>query len=262
MSSSLSGLRVVVTRPENQADELCRRLRALGAEPLLFPTIAIAPPQETGPLDRAIARLADYDWIMFTSVNGVEQFWRRLEKTGTPGGALPPAYRGKIAAIGPATAEALRQRGAPVQFIPAEYRAEAILEKIGDVTGQRILLPRADIARPALADGLRARGAQVDDVAAYRTVRGDPPPAAFEALLAGVDVVTFTSSSTVRNFVSLTEGLDYGSPLIACIGPVTADTARELGLPVHVMAGQYTIEGLVNALEIEFQKGSSLKRTL
>jgi len=255
MSSSLSGLRVVVTRPENQTEELCKRLAALGAEPVLFPTIAIAPPETGGPLDQAIARLADYDWIVFTSVNGVEQFWQRLEKVEAHGDAsLGPTrlatYRGKIAAIGPATAEALRQRGAAVQLIPAEYRAEAILDKIGDVTGQRILLPRADIARPVLADGLRAMGAQVDDVAAYRTVRGDPPQSAFEALLAGVDVITFTSSSTVRNFVSLTDGLDYGSPLIACIGPVTADTARELGLPVDVMAEEYTVDGLLNALRV------------
>jgi uroporphyrinogen-III synthase len=154
----------------------------------------------------------------------------------------------KIAAIGPATAEALHQRGALVHLMPAEYRAEAILDEIGDVAGQRILLPRADIARPTLADGLRALGAQVDEVAAYRTVAGVPPPPAFDALRAGVDVITFTSSSTARNFVALTAGLDYGDPLIACIGPVTATTARELGLHVDVVAKEYTIDGLLNAL--------------
>jgi uroporphyrinogen-III synthase len=133
--------------------------------------------------------------------------------------------------------------------MPDEYRAEAILDVIGDVTGQRILLPRADIARPALANGLRAMGAQVQDVAAYRTVKGTPPPAAFDALRAGVDVVTFTSSSTIRNFVSLTNGLDYGRPLMACIGPVTAATAHEVGLPVDVVAKEYTIDGLLEALK-------------
>lgn len=249
----MTGRRVVVTRAQDQAEELCKRLRALGAEPVLFPVIAIAPPETGSPLDQAVARLADYDWIIFTSVNGVEHFWARLvEVGGSPAGgggsALP--FRAKVAAIGPATAEALRQRGAPVHLVPAEYRAEAILDEIGDVTGQRILLPRADIARRALAEGLRAMGAQVDEVTAYRTVRGNPSPAAFDALRAGVDVVTFTSSSTVRNFVSLTNGLDYGDPLIACIGPITTATARELGLHVDVVAEEYTIDGLLEALKL------------
>jgi uroporphyrinogen-III synthase len=228
-------------------------LRALGAEPLLFPTIAIVPPEVGGPLDQAIARLPDYDWIIFTSVNGVEHFWARLvevRRSSGGDGEDELSIRGRVAAIGPVTAEALRQRGATVYLMPAEYRAEAILDEIGEVAGQRILLPRADIARPALADGLRATGAQVDDVPAYRTVRGEPPLAAFDALRAGVDVVTFTSSSTVRHFVSLTQGLDFGDPLIACIGPVTAATARELGLRVDVTAQEYTVDGLLEALEV------------
>jgi uroporphyrinogen-III synthase len=117
------------------------------------------------------------------------------------------------------------------------------------VAGLHILLPRADIARPVLADGLCALGARVDEVPTYHTVRGNPPQAAFDALLAGVDVITFTSSSTVRNFVALTDGLDYGDPLIACIGPVTAATARELGLHVDIVAEEYTIDGLLEALK-------------
>jgi uroporphyrinogen-III synthase len=258
MSHPLTGLRVVVTRSESQAEELCDHLRDLGAEPILFPVIAIVPPEVGGPLDQAIARLSDYDWIVFTSVNGVEHFWRRLVEAGRSWGEngldeLP--FRGKVAAIGPATAEALRQHGAPVHLMPGEYRAEAILDAIGDVAGQRMLLPRADIARPALADGLRADGAQVDDVPAYRTVPGEPPRDAFEALCAGVDVVTFTSSSTVRNFVSLTRGLNYGEPLIACIGPVTAATVRELGLRVDVVAEAYTIDGLLESLISNLQAG-------
>jgi len=250
----LAGLRIVVTRPENQAGELADRMRALGAEPLLFPTIAIAPPEVGGPLDQAISRLSDYDWIVFTSANGVEHFWARLQ-AGTQGLAPLPHFRGRVAAIGPATADALRQRGVSVDLMPDEYRAEAILDEIGDVTGQRILLPRADIARRALADGLRARGARVDEVPAYRTVRGEPSPADFDAMRAGVDVVTFTSSSTVRNFVFLTQGLDYGDPFIACIGPVTAATARELGLPVDVEAETYTIDGLLESLIFNLQTG-------
>jgi uroporphyrinogen-III synthase len=245
----LSGCRVVVTRSQDQAEELSKRLRAFGAEPILFPVIAIVPPRPNGPLDQAIARLADYDWIVFTSVNGVEHFYRRLEERWRAESRLAAVLPTKIAAIGPATANALRQHGAMVNLVPAEYRAEAILDVIGDVVGQRILLPRADIARPALVDGLRAMGSEVDEVPAYRTVQGEPDSAAFDALRAGVDVVTFTSSSTVRNFVSLTNGLDYGNPVVACIGPVTAATARELGLPVDVVADEYTIEGLLKALK-------------
>ncbi len=251
MNQPLTGLRVVVTRPESQSEELCSRLRALGAQPVLFPVIAIVPPEAGGPLDKAIARLAGYDWTIFTSVNGVEHFWTRLKTMDVPSPQTNTSpFQGRVAAIGPATAEALRERGVSVDLMPAEYRAEAILDEIGDVAGQRILLPRADIARRALADGLRTKGAQVDEVPAYRTVRAEPSSAAFKTLRAGVDVVTFTSSSTVRNFVSLTQGLDYGDPLIACIGPVTAATAHELGLRVDVTAEEYTIDGLLEALKV------------
>jgi uroporphyrinogen-III synthase len=257
MSHWLSGRRVVVTRPEEQAEGLCSRLRALGAEPVEFPVIAIAPPETGGPLDQAIARLSSYDWLIFTSVNGVEYFWARLEAlealaagpaqfAAAKVAAIGPA---KVAAIGPATATALRQRGVQVCLVPAEYRAEAILDEIGDVAGQTILLPRADIARPALADGLRGKGAQVDEVPAYRTVPAIPAAAAFDALRAGVDVITFTSSSTVHSFVAQTAGLSYGDPRVACIGPVTATTARELGLRVDVVAKEYTIDGLLEALD-------------
>ncbi len=250
MSGWLSGRRVVVTRPEDQAEGLCSRLRALGAEPVEFPVIAIAPPEPGGPLDQALARLSSYDWLIFTSVNGVDCFWARLEALSAGPVRFPAA---RVAAIGPATAAALRQRGVWVSLVPDEYRAEAILDEIGDVAGQRILLPRADIARPALADGLRAKGAQVDEAPAYRTVPSAPSAAAFDALRAGVDVITFTSSSTVRNFIAQTAQaagiISTGDPLIACIGPVTAATARELGLRVDVVAKEYTMEGLVKALD-------------
>jgi uroporphyrinogen-III synthase len=249
MSGWLSGRRVVVTRPEEQAEGLCSRLRALGAEPVEFPVIAIAPPEPGGPLDQALARLSSYDWLIFTSVNGVECFWARLAAPEALAAGPVRFPAAKVAAIGPATAAALRRRGVQVCLVPAEYRAEAILDEIGDVAGQVILLPRADIARPALADGLRARGAQVDEVPAYHTVPATPAAAALDALRAGVDVITFTSSSTVRNFVAQTAGLSYGDPLIACIGPVTAATARELGLRVDVVAREYTIEGLLEALD-------------
>jgi uroporphyrinogen-III synthase len=251
MTDYLRGCRVVVTRPENQSGSLCERLRALGAEPIGFPVIAIAAPEPGGTLDQVLGRIGDYSWIIFTSVNGVEHFWARLtalcekRETGVIG---IPNYRGQVAAIGPATAAALARRGVTVDLMPAEYRAEAILDAIGDLDGLRILLPRANVARAELAVGLRARGAQVDEVAAYRTVPSTPPPSAFQALQRGVDILTFTSSSTVRAFIALTSGLDYGDPLVACIGPVTADTARQLGLRVDVVAEDYTTEGLLDAV--------------
>jgi uroporphyrinogen-III synthase len=239
-SSWLTGRRVVVTRAEEQAQELFERLQELGAEPIAFPVIAIAPPEAGGSLDQALARLDSYDWLIFTSVNGVNHFGAQSQELND---------HTKIAAVGPATAQALRQRGLPVYLVPREHRAEAILDEIGDVSGQRILLPSADIARPTLAEGLRARGAQVERVTAYHTVLGEPAPDAFDALRASVDVVVFSSSSSVRNFLTLTKDLDYGQPLIACIGPVTAATARKLGLGVDIVPQEYTINGLIDALK-------------
>jgi uroporphyrinogen-III synthase len=226
MAESLTGVRVVITRPEGQSAALSQRLRVMGARPIRFPVIA-------------------------TSVNGVAYFWARLAAVlGTPADALRgiPGFHGRLAAIGPATAAALEQRGAAVHLVPGEYRAEAILSAIGEVAGLYVLLPRADIARAELADGLRERGATVIEVTAYRTVPATPSVAAFEALRHGVDIVTFTSASTVRSFMTLTRDMAYGDPLVACIGPVTADAARELGLRVDVVAQEYTVDGLIEAL--------------
>ncbi len=253
MAKGLSGLRVVITRPEAQSEVLCELLRRAGVIPISFPVITIAPPEPGGALDQAIRRLSQYDWIIFTSVNGVQQF--RTRQANILGMSLErlqgiPGFTGKIAAIGPKTAQVLRQSGIEVHVMPSEYRAEAILDVIGEVHGARILLPRADIARAELTVGLRERGAIVDEVAAYRTLPTTPPPLAFEQLQQGVDVVTFTSSSTVRHFVALTRGINYGDPAIACIGPVTAETARQLGLRVDIVADEYTVDGLLRALEI------------
>ena len=151
--ASLSGKRVLITRPRDQAEELCRQLESLGARPVLFPTIQIAPPADPAPLDRAIASLAGYQWVIFTSANGVRAFWERLAAAGRDSRVFGPGIR--VAAIGPATARALEDRGVQPQFIPEEYVAEAIAAGIGNVSGQRILLPRADIARKALAEALR-----------------------------------------------------------------------------------------------------------
>jgi uroporphyrinogen-III synthase len=233
----------VITRPREKAEGLAERLRALGALPIVFPTIRLEP-ADPGPMDAAAREIDSFDWVIFTSRQGVESFVERLVAVGRRPADLNAR---KVAAIGPATADALRAHGIAPALVPAEYVAEAILAEIGDVKGSRMLLPRADIARAALADGLTERGAQVVEIAAYRTVgTGAKPPA-----LDGVDAVTFTSSSTVRYFVD--SGAALGSARVVCIGPVTAGTARELGITVHAVAEEYTEDGLILALEGVFR---------
>ncbi len=248
--SALAGKRILVTRPRSQADDLYRLLEAEGAETILFPTIEISPLEDTTQLDIAFSGLAagDYNWVIFTSVNGVSACHDYLQKASRSIDVLASA---QVAAIGPATAQALQDLGARVDFVPQEYVAERILDGLGAVAGQRILLPRAEIARPALAESLVASGAIVDEIPVYHTLLPPPDPAGLAALRQGVDVITFTSSSTVRNFVSLA-GVNIGPATVACIGPITAGTARELGLPVHLVATEYTIPGLVQALKEHF----------
>ncbi len=242
----LAGKRILVTRPRGQTADLCAKLAALGAQPIVFPTIEIAPLEDASVLDQAINQLYDYHWVIFTSVNGVSAFWDRLVAAGKDRRAFDGV---RIAAIGPATARAVEQRGLQARFIPDEYVAEAIAEGIPDVRGQRILLPRADIAREALAVELKRRGAIVHEIAAYRTLPTAPDPRGLAELQHGVDVITFTSSSTVRNFVALV-GRAAIPPhtVVACIGPITAQTAREHGLRVDIVASEYTVNGLMQAL--------------
>ncbi len=216
---------------------MAERLRALGATPVVVPAIRIEftdPPE----LDRALAGIAGYDWVIFTSRNGVEAVFRRTRSIAGP----------KVAAIGPATAQSLREHGVEPDLMPAEYVAEAVLDALGAVTGRRCLLPRADIAREALATGLTARGAVVDEIAAYRT----HPLTERRADLGPVDAVTFTSSSTVHGFLA-------GGPVpdgarIVCIGPITAHTAQECGLTVSAVAQEYTEDGLIAALHAAFAR--------
>lgn len=254
----LFGLRVLVTRPREKAAQTAAQLRELGAEPIIFPTIAIRSPESWKPLDAALEGLPSYDWVIFTSTNGVRFFWQRLREIGRDARALAGT---RLAAIGPVTAQELAKRGLQADLIPDEYVAEALLDYVGPVDGNRILLPRADIARPLLTDGLRAAGAEVNEVTAYRTV-----PAASEdvdqirrMLTTGeIDILTFTSSSTVSNFVLSLEPLPELSQgtTVACIGPITAQTAEESGLPVHVSAREHTVEGLLNAL-VEYVAGTT-----
>jgi uroporphyrinogen-III synthase len=251
----LEGRRIVVTRAGTQAAGFVERLRALGAVPVECPAIAIAPLEDFAPLDAAIHRLESYDWVIFTSVNGVEAFAARMQALNKDPSALSAR---KLGAIGPATHDRLEALGCSPDFVPGAYVAEAIVEQIPDIRGCRVLLPRADIARKALADGLRERGAQVDEVAAYRTVHGEATASLAALLSAGsVDAITFTSSSTVHYTIdSLAQaGIEasrvvdlINSAAIVCIGPITAATAGEHGLNVTAVAGEYTTGGLVDAL--------------
>ncbi|MFW6200882.1 MAG: uroporphyrinogen-III synthase [Gemmatimonadota bacterium] len=277
---SLEGRVIVVTRPEAQAADLARPLEAKGARVVLFPTIEIVPPPDSAPLRRAVAEVGAYDWLVFTSVNGVEAFGRAMEDEGVfLDDAEAPSFP-RVCAIGPATGSALEEIGLRPRVIPDEFVAEAVVEALDeetDLRGKRILLPRAAVARSALPDGLRARGAVVDVVEAYRTVPATGDPEELRELLqeGEIDLVTFTASSTVKNFHralgdELEDGTgpggghgsgdaareDGASGLssdvrvpVAAIGPITAATARELGYDVVVVADEYTIPGLVSAVE-------------
>ena len=251
----LQGRRIVVTRAREQAASLVEKLRTLGAEPLECPAISIAPLEDFTELDAAISRLETYDWVIFTSVNGVDVFASRMSDLGVD----PVVLRSrKLAAIGPATRARLEELGHVTTFMPDSYVAEAIVEQIGDVRDCRVLLPRADIARKALAEGLRQLGAHVDEVATYRTVHGDTAASLAEQLARRtVDAITFTSSSTVRYTVEglVQTGLDESEAVellndaaVVCIGPITAATAEACGLNVLAVAGNYTTDGLVEAL--------------
>jgi uroporphyrinogen-III synthase len=244
----LQGKRIVITRPRRQAESLVDRLQALGAVPVVFPTIVIAPAAQNGALEEAIANLTGYDWLIFTSRNGVEIFWDYLSRAGESAERLAEI---KIAAIGPATAAALEERGATAHLVPSEYVAEGILAAIGDVRGLRILLPRAELARPVLVDELAQRGAAVNEIAIYQTLPGQPDEEAWQELRRGIDVITFTSSSTVHNFFALT-GAEAKTILaeatIAAIGPITAGTVEQHGYSVDIVAREYTTEGLVQSL--------------
>lgn len=240
---------MVVTRPRDQADPLSQALREQGARVVEYPTIRIRPPREAGPLRRALKRAEQYDWAVFTSVNGVRHVLEELEALGRSAEVLREV---RLAAIGPSTADALREAGLTVDVVPDEYRAEAladVIRRVDELEGRRLLLARAAEARDVLRDRLEDAGADVDEVTAYETLAGRPEEVDLERRMreGEIDWLTFTASSTVRNFVRLA-GTRLGPARVACIGPITARTARELGLPVHAVAGEYTVPGLVRAL--------------
>ncbi len=260
----LAGQRILVGRARKQAGVLSEGLRELGAEVLEIPFIEIRPPRSYQPLDNALRNIGDYHWLILTSVNGVDAFWERVRKLRLNKRKLGHL---KIAAIGPATKKAIEALGLKVDVVPEEYVAESVVRSMRDqVQGKRVLLVRAKIARDVIPNELRAAGAHVDVVEAYETVI----PAASRALLRKVmkdpltapTIVTFTSSSTVKNFVALLapaksaaagEKVEVAKLVpngiqFASIGPVTSATLRELGLPVHIEARTFTMPGLVRAI--------------
>jgi uroporphyrinogen-III synthase len=256
--ATLAGIRVLVGRARHQAGALSVELRKLGAEVIEIPFIAIRKPKSFKSLDAALKSLGTYDWLILTSVNGVEAMWDRLEKKRLTNSALRHL---RIVAIGPATRKAIEQRGGRVDVVPKEYVAESVVRSLRNkVKGKRVLLVRAKVARDVIPQELRKAGAQVDVVEAYETVVPRSSRAQLRAVLKNPakrpHVVTFTSSSTVRNFVELL-GPVYRSKgrhkvladiRMASIGPVTSATLRELGLAVDIVAKEFTIPGLVKAI--------------
>jgi uroporphyrinogen-III synthase len=249
----LQGVRVLVGRARHQAGALSAALRAVGAHVIEIPFIEIRKPRSFKPLDSAIKTLADYDWLILTSVNGVEAMWERMKKLRLNADRKWP----RIAAIGPATKKAIEEQGVRVDVVPKEYVAESVVRSLkSKVKRKRVLLVRAKVARDVIPRELRKAGAQVDVVEAYETVVPESSHRRLRGALKDTktrpDIVTFTSSSTVRNFVAL---LGWRHPqakvegiLTASIGPITSSTLRECGLPVDIEAREFTIPGLVNAI--------------
>ncbi len=250
----LFGKTIVVTRSRDQASEFSDRLFDLGANVLEFPTINITDPDDFEPIDREIKKLDSTDWIIFTSVNGVDSFFQRIFDLG---GDVRDLKGVKICAIGPATTDRVKEFHVRVDCQPPKYVAESVVEvlkKVDDLRGKHILMPRADIARSYLPEELQKLGVVVADVIAYKTVIADSEDGTLlEKLQEGtVDIVTFTSSSTVRNFVQIVGKDNFENfkekVQFASIGPITTETAEEMGISLSIKADEYTIPGLVKAI--------------
>lgn len=298
IDGQLAGVRVLVGRARHQAGALSAELRKLGADVLEIPFIEIRKPQSFKPLDCALKNLGSYDWLILTSANGVDAMWERVQKLHVKWPAdrregheftrankrikkdAASAAEGNlnVAAIGPATKKAIEQRGIKVDVVPKEYVAESVVRSLkSKVKGKRVLLVRAKVARDVIPRELRMAGADVDVVEAYETVVPESSRRRLHAVLKNPkrrpQVVTFTSSSTVRNFVELmgsdkTKASGRGRPLhtnlegirMASIGPVTSATLRELGLPMDIKAKEFTIPGLVAAIARDFSGTRSPRR--
>jgi uroporphyrinogen III methyltransferase/synthase len=250
----LFGKRILVTRPRDQAPELSNLLASYGAEPVQCPTIQIVPPESWDEVDEAITDLSRYQWLVFTSVNGIAPFMARLRHVKLDSRALSGL---QICCIGPRTSEELERYGLRANLVPSEFQAEGLIEamKSGGVKGQRVLIPRAAVARELLPEQLRALGCDVRVVTVYRTVLPSVDRDQFRDRFRRreVDVITFTSSSTVSNFAKLFDSQDDMKKLtetavVACIGPITAKTAKSSGLTVTVMPPENTVPALAEAI--------------
>lgn len=252
-SDALRGKRILITRARSQALSLAQRIESLGGEVVEFPTIEIRPPESYGPLDQAIKQIASYDWLIFTSVNGVDQFLNRFEKLGKKIADLAGI---EVGAIGPETAKRLTAAQIQPSLVPKQYQAEGILEALisETVLGKRILIPRAAKARDILPEALRRWGARVDVVEAYQTVLPQVDVSALCQLLSEgtIDMITFTSSSTATNFAVMLRDQDLprllSRAVIACIGPITKKTVEDLGMRPEIVSEEFTIPGLVCAM--------------
>jgi uroporphyrinogen III methyltransferase/synthase len=254
MEKPLSGKRVVITRAREQARELFHLLADYGAHVIEFPTIEIVPPDSWGAVDRAIGNLEAYHWIIFTSTNGVKFFLERLNRKGR---RLTEFRDLRICAIGPRTAQEIEKNGVRVAAVPDEYCAEALVQRLGmeDLTGREILLARAKRARDVVPRELRKLGARVDVVEVYETIMPAISKREFDEVFQGngIDLITFTSSSTVNHFIQMCR--EWGraeDPLagvtVAAIGPITATTLSRYGITPHIIPQSYTIQALTEAI--------------
>jgi uroporphyrinogen III methyltransferase/synthase len=242
----LAGQRIVVTRAKEQSGPLSDRLRQLGAEVVELPVIAFAPPEDLAPLNSAMTRIADYEWAVFTSVNGVKWFFQLA-------GGRPEGWRARVCAVGTATAAALQDYGLEAELVPDEFVAEGVVGLLAqtELQGKRVLLPRAAIARDVIPRELARLGAEVDDVPVYRNVVPAELGEAAAALFSGTgrpDWVTLTSSSTVKNLLAAAGPERLAGIRFASIGPVTSGVAARHSLPVAVEAEPHTIDGLIDAI--------------
>jgi uroporphyrinogen-III synthase len=242
-----SGKRIVVTRTQQGASELGKRIRALGGTAPEWNTIAIAPMQDFHKLDEALAALETFDWVVFTSANGVRAVAERLRENGSSPARLNEA---RIAAVGPVTARALHEFGIAVAFVPERFSGDVLAVELPAQAGDKVLLLRADLASEALPDGLASRGVAVTDVMAYRTIMPERP----NIDLRNADAVTFVSASAVKNLVAQLDDAEHAQLAaleIFCIGPATAQAALDAGLVVSATAETHTLDGLIDKM-IEF----------
>ncbi len=238
-------MKVLITRPRAQSESFGEALRIAGFEPIYFPVIEIRAVDNNTELANALKNLAKYDWVVFTSVNAVNIFFEQeiLQSSSV-----------RVAAIGPKTADALRKHNIEPDFVPDEYVAEAILPGLGDLKNKWVLLPRAEIARQELPKAIVGAGGNAHEIVVYQTLPAEVETDGLKALKSGVNVITFTSASTVQNFVAIAKqnGLDPldlpNNPLFACIGPITEQAAREEGFSNLVVAREYTTEGLIQEI--------------